>query len=258
MRKTAILFADTIILFQFDKIFDLTDRQEEYLKKKIDDWLNWIKTEKKSDIRNTLFYIRKSSLDGIDPAEQKEIRYRLKSLMRSLAHKIKPDLIPFLKSLSDKQIQTFAEYLSESNDDIRELAESKDYKREKCEQLEERLEKLYGFVNKDQLTRIYNFSATQEHTKKYLNQKIISQEFSLEMLRQGREDPIKMSNLIQWFLTSPKLLRPKTFINQYETLSAAWRDSMSKTNLLMNKKQRKNFTQNIDDLINDLDGLWKH
>ena len=46
MRKTAILFADTIILFQFDKIFDLTDRQEEYLKKKIDDWLNWIKLKK--------------------------------------------------------------------------------------------------------------------------------------------------------------------------------------------------------------------
>ena len=52
LRSTALKFADTIVQYQIDQAFDLTDDQNKVVEPAIEDLIDWIKKAKKKVLLN--------------------------------------------------------------------------------------------------------------------------------------------------------------------------------------------------------------
>ena len=257
LRGTALRFADTLLLYQINKVLNLSDEQEEYLEPKIDEWIKWLKQEKLSNVIQLLEDVCTAWENGIDLKEQKELLHSMRQLTQDFSKRLQPDLIPLLTMLSDKQIASLTLSLKKSNKRFEKLAYSKDFARDQYKQIEARLEKLYGGASHKQIQQVLTFSTTQKDALAYLKQRQATQKFSINLLREGRNDRDKMFQLTSLLFTDPAQLRPKNLQDEYRNIMKLWRSAWIKTDQLMTQKQRQYAIELVKDLISDLEAWQK-
>jgi hypothetical protein len=252
LRSTALKYSDSLIMYQLDQMFDLSDKQEEYLEPRVKGWIEWLKMIKKEDLIKVLSYAQSSWGNGLDKSEYEKIRAGFRSFFTDFSAKINPEITQFLKGLSDKQLLHFSEYLAESNEDYEELADSKEFEQDRRDQLRDRLENFYGEVTEAQIAKVVSYTRGQDEVVAYLKQREISQAYSLDLLKKGRSDPKIISELVGHMFTAPEELRPKKYRKEYRSLGKSWNSLWVNTDLVMTSEQRKHAQKVISDFISDL------
>lgn len=252
LRSTALKFSDSLILFQIDKMFDLTEEQEQYLEPKIEKFVNWLKVEKSNNVISSLEALRKNLKDGLNKEEYLQVRRSFKAVLVESKQFLKSDFLWLMKSLSDEQLKHFSNFLSETNEDIEERLGSNDFESDQLEKIKERTERIYGELTSGQDKELLKLVRSKKDLEAYLTQREVSQRFVLEKIRIGRQYPELHTEVFEALISSPENLRPKEYIEEYLIMSKHWNTIWVETDKIMNDSQRKHAQSFVSDLIADL------
>ena len=253
LRSTALKFADTIFQYQIDQAFDLNDDQNKVVEPAIADLIDWIKNNKKESIIKLLRMISSlSKKDRLDTADVEKIRIEARQLLSEVGGKLAPVFEEIIPTLSDKQLKQFSDYMTESNERFDEMLASDDFEAERKEELENRLENIYGDITPDQLNNTVAHTLDKKRFKAYLKQRKISQKYCLEKLRSLRKRPSGIKVFVTNLFLYPENLRPIEHKLEYLELRKKWNSFWVKSDSIMTKKQRIHAKEVIEDLIADI------
>ena len=251
-RNLALKFADSLILIQIDRMFELTAEQEDYLEPKTEEFVEWFKKEKVPLFINELDYMEKSVLDGVSKEENTRFMTFVRTQLISIGQYLAPTAKTFLSSLSDSQIKHFSEYMTESNDRYVEVIESDDFVEKRSDDLRDRMETFYGDITDEQMAKIVKLTQTKDEVRTYLAQREVSQTFCLDLIVKGRKNPEKLDYLLKYLFEDPTYLRPESYREAYTELRQSWETRGMKIDSVLTSKQRKNLSLFVKNIKQDL------
>lgn len=251
MRGVLFNFAETLAVVRLDQMFDLTSEQKNQASLKIEEFFRWFKGEKRNELVRILTGLKSDWADGLSQDEYSRFRASLRAILLDAGMKLGNLFTPMAGSLSEKQLDHFAEFLEESNEDRQKLVDSKDYSTNRREELKENSERWYGEITDAQLDEIANFSRGKEGLMRYLEQRRASQKYVVDYMRAHRSDPSKMNELLRLLFEDPGRLRPSSMREEYEKMRSEWSMVWVKTDALMTSDQRLRALSYLDSWIED-------
>lgn len=251
-RGALFSFSETLSMMTLDKMFDLTSKQEEEMRPHVVSLIELLKNEPKRELLEILNGLKSHWADGLEQEEFTWFRSEVARWIKGLSPEVGKRFVILSASLTDEQLDHFGEYLNERNEKHEELLAAKDFYEERSEQIGDRIERWYGDVTSDQIKKAVSFTRTKEQIAAFVEQRKMSQKYTIELLKAHRTNKSKMLEFIEDLLTAPEKLRPEPYRKAYKNMMAEWNSVWVQTDQIMTEKQRKAAIVELDGWIADI------
>ena len=219
-------YGDSIISWQLDSYFELTNEQEDWVEEQMRQHLEWHRNEELPKYKNFLIDVQNKAKDGLSMSELDEGFFRFESKIDRIFERLIPDAALFLTKISPEQINNLEQELAEENDEMKKkLGNRHELLEERQEDFWEQMEDWFGdfsISQRDQITEIQTkwFTETPDPSAERMERRLKSQTKFLFLLRSSPEK----KQVEKWF-------RKWTLSWQGST------DSARKVRILRNKKR---------------------
>ena len=219
-------YGDSIVSWQIDSYFELTNEQEDWVEKQMRQHLEWHRNEELPKYKNFLIDVQNKAKDGLSMSELDEGFFRFESKIDRIFERLIPDAALFLTKISPEQINNLEQELAEENDEMKKkLGNRHELLEERQEDFWEQMEDWFGdfsISQRDQITEIQTkwFTETPDPSAERMERRLKSQTKFLFLLRSSPEK----KQVEKWF-------RKWTLSWQGST------DSARKVRILRNKKR---------------------
>ena len=111
-------YGDSIISWQLDSYFELTNEQEDWVEEQMRLHLEWHRNEELPRYKNFLIDIQKKAIDGLTMSELDECFYRYESKRDRIFERLIPDAALFLIKISPEQVNNLEQAMVEENKEM--------------------------------------------------------------------------------------------------------------------------------------------
>ena len=250
--KTRIFYnySDWLILKWFDTYFDLTDPQRSDLKKRIARLLDWHRKSELTKIAEHLKQLKSRYQKGLKGKDIDWIRTEHKQFWSRIIDHVKPDLITFLSTIEEDQVQQMERELIDKNDWL--VKQSKMTTEEAHASILkwffELLEKWLGDLEPNQKQKISNWVKADPRwiVIKLKNR----QKFQTDFAKILRSKENLKENLQIW-LHEPETYWTEDFKNRLEYKKQEWKEIILKIDEITLPHQRQHVANELKNYIND-------
>jgi len=247
-------YGDSIISWQLDSYFELTNEQEDWVEEQMRLHLEWHRNEELPRYKNFLIDIQKNAIDGLTMSELDEGFYRYESKRDRIFERLIPDAALFLIKISPEQVNNLEQAMVEENKEMmKKLENRKELLDERQEDFWEQMEDWFGgfsISQRKQITELQTkwFTESPYPSAERLELRRKSQTQFLFLLRSAPEKTQLEKWFRQWALgwqgsTDPdrkaRILRNKKRILLIDTLLTA--------------EQRRHAVRELDDWVENLE-----
>ena len=252
-------WADTILTYQINKFFDLTDNQDDFLELETDKLHQWHRKEElpkyvillKSLVGKLDRGLTKSDIDWIR-TEISKIRYRIVQFSVEVA-------ATFLSSLSDQQIKHLEEYLDTLNQEQIVLMDrpTKIIVKERIEESQETIEEWTGDLTDKQKKLISKWiTSSSENQKNHFEQTKLTQMFFLENLRQYNTQA-EFKSFLSFWENNPNTQYSEQYKSYNNIKKKEFSNRVLKFQDLLTMNQKEHLVNKINKIINSFEDLHK-
>ena len=194
-------YGDSIVSWQLDSYFDLTNEQEEWVEERMRLHLEWHHNEELPRYRRFLLDIQKSAKDGLTMSELDEGFYRFGTKVDRIFERLIPDVVLFLSEISPEQINNLELVMDEENEEMMKRMENQqELIQERHENFWDQMEDWFGefsISQREQITelRVKWFTESPDPSAERMERRRKSQLQFLALLRSVPEK----KELEKWF-----------------------------------------------------------
>ncbi len=206
-------FADWIIIYEIDELFDLTAIQEEQLEDVLDRFHAWHKTEELPRLMKLLEQAEKKLTDGVSKQEIEWIHGEFDNMKARIVEEVKVDVSMLLANLSNEQIDRLEKQLQKHDEEHLQEYQLPDdeWEQSQLEKFTDQVEKWLGEPDPQQINKLialYGFD--REEQIRHHKQAVFHSKAFIELLRQDLVADEIASTLSSWILNPESLLSPDT------------------------------------------------
>ena len=194
-------YGDSIVSWQLDSYFDLTNEQEEWVEERMRLHLEWHHNEELPRYRRFLLDIQKSAKDGLTMSELDEGFYRFGTKVDRIFERLIPDVVLFLSEISPEQINNLELVMDEENEEMMKRMENQqELIQERHENFWDQMEDWFGefsISQREQITELQTkwFTESPDPSPERMERRRKSQLQFLALLRSVPEK----KELEKWF-----------------------------------------------------------
>ncbi|MBT5835434.1 MAG: hypothetical protein HOH83_11680 [Deltaproteobacteria bacterium] len=194
-------YGDSIVSWQLDSYFDLTNEQEEWVEERMRLHLEWHHNEELPRYRRFLLDIQKSAKDGLTMSELDEGFYRFGTKVDRIFERLIPDAVLFLSEISPEQINNLELVMDEENEEMMKRMENQqELIQERHENFWDQMEDWFGefsISQREQITELQTkwFTESPDPSPERMERRRKSQLQFLALLRSVPEK----KELEKWF-----------------------------------------------------------
>ena len=194
-------YGDSIVSWQLDSYFDLTNEQEEWVEERMRLHLEWHHNEELPRYRRFLLDIQKSAKDGLTMSELDEGFYRFGTKVDRIFERLIPDAVLFLSEISPEQINNLELVMDEENEEMMKRMENQqELIQERHENCWDQMEDWFGefsISQREQITELQTkwFTESPDPSPERMERRRKSQLQFLALLRSVPEK----KELEKWF-----------------------------------------------------------
>ncbi|MBT5087398.1 MAG: hypothetical protein HOM71_07935, partial [Deltaproteobacteria bacterium] len=200
-------YGDSIVSWQLDSYFDLTNEQEEWVEERMRLHLEWHHNEELPRYRRFLLDIQKSAKDGLTMSELDEGFYRFGTKVDRIFERLIPDVVLFLSEISPEQINNLELVMDEENEEMMKRMENQqELIQERHENFWDQMEDWFGefsISQREQITELQTkwFTESPDPSAERMERRRKSQPQFLALLRSVPEKKELEKWFRQWFLS---------------------------------------------------------
>ncbi len=255
-RRLAIQNIHWLLMYQLDSMFDTTQKQEEFLKPKINEIVKWIKNTKVEKLISILIELRKRVLNGVTETDRDWFNNQVDQLTIGLMLKASDVAAAFLATLNSEQTEYFAGYLEERNERFIKYVQSSkiEYQEQIKERFEyrfERLEKYFNYLTEKQKSVLYSATTfDQNKDQKNYKHRLETQNIWISLFKTNDQEKIK-NFIVQW-AKNRTAGRSEEYMQYYRDWKKKRFSDLILISPMLEQEQKLNFEIFIDELIKDL------
>jgi len=248
---------DTFFVRTLDRYFDLSRDQKKFLKERLEYKLELHRTEGIPEHIAFLKSIQDKVQKGLDDEAVSCIIQSLNQQVDLISNRFFDDLVEFLMTLQDEQIDHFEKVLAEQNEKEKK-AQQKLSEREAEDNSEDVIKSLEGWLgplSDDQKKEILQLFAQMAAESKQLDnpeqeykERLEGQQKFIKALRTERNDREKLEKALHEVINSARV-KPE------DESVALFTDYVLKIDRLVTQKQRNHFNKKLDGWIDKLNDL---
>ena len=194
-------YGDSIVSWQLDSYFDLTNEQEEWVEERMRLHLEWHHNEELPRYRRFLLDIQNSAKNGLTMSELDEGFYRFGTKVDRIFERLIPDVVLFLSEISPEQINNLELVMDEENEEMMKRMENQqELIQERHENFWDQMEDWFGefsISQREQITELQTkwFTESPDPSPERMERRRKSQLQFLALLRSVPEK----KELEKWF-----------------------------------------------------------
>lgn len=251
---------DTLARWELESYIDLSEEQEDFVRTRFAAHLDW---HRDHELPRYSAWLRELDADlalGLDRAKLDHHIERFHQFRQDLAVRLLPDITRFLAGLSDAQTEELFAALEEDNEEFAEeyveLPEDKLLKK-RLKELRESLRKRVGPLNPEQSARLETW--TRETPLSSADQLVFQRDWQ-QALREAllyRQDGERFRARLGELFLEPEKLRTPAFQAKVERYIDQFRTLLVELDRSFTEKQRARLRDEVQDFIEDFEGLSK-
>ena len=219
-------YGDSIVSWQLDSYFDLTNEQEEWVEERMRLHLEWHHNEELPRYRRFLLDIQKSAKDGLTMSELDEGFYRFGTKVDRIFERLIPDVVLFLSEISPEQINNLELVMDEENEEMMKRMENQqELIQERHENFWDQMEDWFGEFSISQREQI-----TELQTKWFTE----SPDPSPERMERRRKSQLQFLALLR---SVPEKKELEKWFRQWSLSWEGETNPARKTKIIQNKKR---------------------
>ncbi|MBT7810424.1 MAG: hypothetical protein HN550_03775 [Deltaproteobacteria bacterium] len=219
-------YGDSIVSWQLDSYFDLTNEQEEWVEERMRLHLEWHHNEELPRYRRFLLDIQKSAKDGLTMSELDEGFYRFGTKVDRIFERLIPDAVLFLSEISPEQINNLELVMDEENEEMMKRMENQqELIQERHENFWDQMEDWFGEFSISQREQI-----TELQTKWFTE----SPDPSPERMERRRKSQLQFLALLR---SVPEKKELEKWFRQWSLSWEGETNPARKTKIIQNKKR---------------------
>ena len=219
-------YGDSIVSWQLDSYFDLTNEQEEWVEERMRLHLEWHHNEELPRYRRFLLDIQKSAKDGLTMSELDEGFYRFGTKVDRIFERLIPDAVLFLSEISPEQINNLELVMDEENEEMMKRMENQqELIQERHENFWDQMEDWFGEFSISQREQI-----TELQTKWFTE----SPDPSPERMKRRRKSQLQFLALLR---SVPEKKELEKWFRQWSLSWEGETNPARKTKIIQNKKR---------------------
>ncbi|MBT3716862.1 MAG: hypothetical protein HOG45_09955 [Deltaproteobacteria bacterium] len=219
-------YGDSIVSWQLDSYFDLTNEQEEWVEERMRLHLEWHHNEELPRYRRFLLDIQKSAKDGLTMSELDEGFYRFGTKVDRIFERLIPDAVLFLSEISPEQINNLELVMDEENEEMMKRMENQqELIQERHENFWDQMEDWFGEFSISQREQI-----TELQTKWFTE----SPDPSPERMERRRKAQLQFLALLR---SVPEKKELEKWFRQWSLSWEGETNPARKTKIIQNKKR---------------------
>ena len=219
-------YGDSIVSWQLDSYFDLTNEQEEWVEERMRLHLEWHHNEELPRYRRFLLDIQKSAKDGLTMSELDEGFYRFGTKVDRIFERLIPDAVLFLSEISPEQINNLELVMDEENEEmIKRMENQQELIQERHENFWDQMEDWFGEFSISQREQI-----TELQTKWFTE----SPDPSPERMERRRKSQLQFLALLR---SVPEKKELEKWFRQWSLSWEGETNPARKTKIIQNKKR---------------------
>lgn len=258
-RKLAFRNADWIATYEADRFFDPKGgSQTKQMEAIVDQALARTRTHFLPQLNLLLGEIKTSAEDQVSDKEWASIFEKAYRLRRDSLTELLEMGAPFLITLTDKQLLHLQEELEETNEDLVDLVESKNFEKH-FHRRQNRTVSFYkdllGSLTDEQKEIIVkNTTQTREQIQRLLNGRREMQKSFVSLIRQHRDVPSLQKSLQLW-IDDPKSIGSADYEEARQQRTIRNETLLRELEGSLSAKQRTHMLKEIDSWMGDFDQL---
>lgn len=202
--------ADWLIAREINQYVSLDDEQSAFLDERLDAHLDWHCAREVPRYQAWFADLANQARAGELNARDVEASFdRAEQFLRRLAERIAPDAVELLATLSDEQVTELLDHLDEQQRQRREQYADPDAatrRAERVERMEERLERWYGRLNREQRARVEQWGEELAASPDAWLENRERWREALATALEHRDDPAAFRDRVKPLLTEPETL----------------------------------------------------
>jgi len=250
---------DWVITWRLNSYFSLEEEQEELLRETVSSSLDWLRTEQLPVYAELLRSIASDAqARQLDSERLGAVFLRVIELYDAFLQRIMPDVVSFLSSLSDEQVDYLIEKLIEENEELADeysgtTAEERLLRREKASI--KSFQRFTGRLNTDQRLTIKNAVAgMHDNSEQWLTGRRAWQQDFRSLLLERPPGPEFQERLLAMSL-DPNYMDSPDYRKQVEANQLIVLNLMADIVASLDDKQMDRFTRRINGFASDFDAL---
>ena len=258
--KMSYYFLDWAIEWEVEEYIDLDTTQKAKFDEALAKFLLWHREEELPKYANQIealsSYLNKHTLTPETWVQNLDL---MKGHWARVYNFIKPDIVPLIGSLSDKQVKKLMEQLREEHKELVEEYSDKDQAElvtESNEKIAKQVKKWTGSVSDKQKTIINQANgrrfATVDMWIEYRHEWLRQFENALSQ----RHDIVLLDQRLTLLMTEADSLKSDTFKQKAAENNKNFGQMLVDLNETFTEKQRKKFNKTLDELVTDLTDLY--
>lgn len=245
--------ADKLALHQLDRMFDLTDAQEDEFAPVVKVEIERLKRERMPRVIQKLEDYQKAWDRGPTEADALAVVDEYDAVRNDLATRLGPLAARFLASLSSEQIAHLEEELADGNESTEELLEKspEDFAEKRRKNTLKSFEHWLGSLSDEQEAKFLTLAPIdREEFVRYRDERLASQKAFLELLKAKPGEAAIQAKILEW-TKDPYKMRGTTPEEGQRRRKKMIR-ILSETHALATAEQRRHAKEEIMGLIEDL------
>lgn len=251
-HRMAYQNADFLVAWRIDDYFDLTRKQKQFVKKRVNYHLAW---HQQNELPRYIQFIENTKVAASNGLEHQELEWffsEFQSIRSILVKRLLDDAALLIASLDDDQVTYLKNYYQDKRDELKERV-NKPYSDNieiRYKELLERVEKWVGPLSTDQKKKLSTINATIPNTwPLWYEHQVKRQNVFLKILKQAQSQKLDNSLLETW-LTNTAMSSP-----QFQEVGKSYESAILDIDQMLTSKQRKYFLTKLDDIISKLEGI---
>ena len=251
-HRMAYKNADFLVAWRVDDYFDLTRKQKQFVKNRVNYHLAW---HQENELPRYIQFIENTKVavsDGIKHQELQWFYSEFQSIRSTLVNRMLEDATVLISSLDDGQVAYLKNYFQDKREELEERV-NKPYADNieiRYEELLERVENWVGPLSTEQKKKLSAINATIPNTwPLWYDHQVKRQDMFLSILNQARDQKLDHSLLEKW-LTTTAMSSPK-----FKEAGKSYESVILDIDQMLTSKQRNHFLNKLDDIINKLENI---
>lgn len=250
--EMAANWADTYILNQMDKYFDVNSMQSQFIKKALKEDIETIKHDVFPGAADQFEHLQKlfESNKAITIADIDKAEDELKAVFFKAIKIFEPNAQEFVKKLDQKQLAVFKVVFNKKMRELNEEMEKPDKASDKrFNRIRSQMQSWLGNLNKAQLAAIEEFS---RHNLPPLKEIIKNREKIAQQFLESFQSPDKLKSFIHTLFVNYESLRDPEYVKAVEADHKKLQGLIAEILNSMTPEQRKHVIETLKDRIDQL------